>query len=85
MIILIAEKLYLYFKSEVKVNGYFIWTLLDNFEWAEGYYPKFGIVHVDFKTQQRIVKNSGRWYGQFLKNTLAASRDIWEEQRTTLV
>ena len=72
-------------REGVKVNGYFIWTLLDNFEWAEGYYPKFGIVHVDFKTQQRIVKNSGRWYSQFLKNTLAASRDIWEEQRTTLV
>jgi len=66
-------------REGVKVNGYFIWTLLDNFEWAEGYYPKFGIVHVDFKTQQRIVKNSGSWYSQFLKNTLAASRDIWDE------
>jgi beta-glucosidase len=66
-------------REGVKVNGYFIWTLLDNFEWAEGYYPKFGIVHVDFKTQQRIVKNSGSWYSQFLKNTLAASRDAWDE------
>lgn len=52
----------------VKVNGYFIWTLLDNFEWAEGYYPKFGLVHVDFTSQKRIIKSSGLWYKNFLKN-----------------
>jgi beta-glucosidase len=51
----------------VKVNGYFVWTLMDNFEWAEGFYPRFGLVYVDFATQQRIVKNSGKWYSQFLK------------------
>ena len=67
-------------REGVKVKGYFIWTLLDNFEWAEGYFPKFGIVHVDFKTQRRTVKNSGRWYSQFLKNTLVASKDIWDEE-----
>jgi beta-glucosidase len=50
-----------------KVAGYFVWTLTDNFEWAEGYHPRFGIIHVDFKTQQRIIKASGNWYGQFLK------------------
>ena len=65
-------------REGVKVNGYFIWTLLDNFEWAEGYYPKFGIVHVDFKTQRRIIKTSGYWYSHFLKNTLAASRETWD-------
>ncbi|WP_257667979.1 GH1 family beta-glucosidase [Parapedobacter tibetensis] len=48
------------------VQGYFVWTLTDNFEWAEGYHPRFGLVHVDFETQQRIVKESGRWYGAFL-------------------
>lgn len=53
-------------KEGIDVNGYFIWTLLDNFEWAEGYYPKFGLVHVDFETQERIVKSSGKWYGDFL-------------------
>ncbi len=53
-------------KEGVNVNGYFIWTLLDNFEWAEGYYPKFGLVHVNFDTQQRIVKSSGKWYRDFL-------------------
>ncbi len=51
----------------VRVAGYFIWTLTDNFEWAEGYAPRFGLVYVDFKTQQRIVKSSGRWYARFLK------------------
>ena len=50
-----------------KVGGYFVWTLTDNFEWAEGYHPRFGIIHVDFETQQRTVKSSGKWYGEFLK------------------
>lgn len=51
----------------VNVNGYFVWTLTDNFEWAEGYHPRFGLVHVDFETQQRRIKSSGRWYADFLK------------------
>jgi beta-glucosidase len=50
-----------------KVSGYFIWTLTDNFEWAEGYNPRFGIIHVDFETQQRIVKASGQWYADLLR------------------
>ena len=49
-----------------KIDGYFLWTLLDNFEWAEGYYPRFGIVHVDFETQKRTIKGSGHWYKKFL-------------------
>jgi beta-glucosidase len=69
-------------REGVKVNGYFVWTLLDNFEWAEGFYPKFGLVNIDFKTQRRTVKNSGRWYSQFLQNTLAASTEVsdWEKK-----
>ncbi|ADY51652.1 broad-specificity cellobiase [Pseudopedobacter saltans DSM 12145] len=51
----------------VNVNGYFVWTFLDNFEWAEGYHPRFGLVYVDFQNQQRIVKSSGHWYADFLK------------------
>lgn len=51
----------------VNVNGYFVWTFLDNFEWAEGYHPRFGLVHVDFQTQQRTVKASGHWYADFIK------------------
>ncbi len=50
-----------------KVNGYFVWTLTDNFEWAEGYHPRFGLIYVDFATQKRIIKSSGRWYADFLK------------------
>ncbi len=49
------------------VKGYFVWSFTDNFEWAEGYTPRFGLVYVDFKTQQRIIKNSGKWYSSFLK------------------
>lgn len=51
----------------VNVNGYFVWTFLDNFEWAEGYEPRFGLVYVDFSSQNRIVKSSGLWYSNFLK------------------
>lgn len=53
-------------REGVAVDGYFVWTLTDNFEWAEGCQPRFGLVHVDFDTQHRIIKNSGHWYKQFL-------------------
>lgn len=44
------------------VTGYFLWSLYDNFEWANGYSSRFGIVYIDFATQERIVKESGHWY-----------------------
>jgi len=50
----------------VNITGYFAWTLMDNFEWSEGYYPRFGLIHVDFKTQLRTIKNSGYWFRDFL-------------------
>jgi beta-glucosidase len=44
------------------VRGYDVWSFLDNFEWAEGYEPRFGVVHVDYATQQRTRKDSFAWY-----------------------
>lgn len=48
------------------VRGYFLWSLLDNFEWAYGYSKRFGVVHVDFATQRRTFKDSARWYGDVI-------------------
>ena len=47
--------------------GYMVWSLLDNFEWARGYPKRFGIVYVDYATQKRTLKDSGRWYRDFLQ------------------
>lgn len=46
------------------VEGYWVWSLMDNFEWARGYRVRFGIVYVDYQTQRRIIKDSGRWYAR---------------------
>lgn len=51
----------------IPVKGYFHWSLLDNFEWALGYAQRFGLVHVDFKTQKRIIKDSGRWFAKVIE------------------
>lgn len=50
----------------VKLRGYFVWSLLDNFEWAEGYSRRFGVVYVDFKTLERTPKASYRWLANFM-------------------
>jgi beta-glucosidase len=50
----------------VDVRGYFLWSLLDNFEWNSGYEKRFGIVHVDYATQQRTPKDSALWYRDFI-------------------
>jgi beta-glucosidase len=50
----------------VEVRGYFVWSLLDNFEWAFGYGKRFGLTYVDYATQRRLIKHSGRWYAQVI-------------------
>jgi beta-glucosidase len=52
----------------VPVEGYFAWSLLDNFEWGHGYGPKFGLVAVDMKTQRRTPKRSALWYAEVAKS-----------------
>lgn len=51
----------------INVAGYFVWSLLDNFEWAYGYSKRFGLVYVDYNTQQRIIKQSGHWYSKVIQ------------------
>jgi len=54
------------FAAGVPFKGYFVWSLLDNFEWAFGYDKRFGIIHVDFSSQKRTLKDSALWYKQLI-------------------
>jgi beta-glucosidase len=54
-------------KAGADVRGYFVWSLLDNFEWGSGYSQRFGITYVDYPTQRRIPKASFHWYAQPIK------------------
>lgn len=57
----------------VNLRGYFLWSLMDNFEWAHGYRPRFGIVRVDYSTQKRIPKLSAHWYSEVIHRN-----EVWE-------
>lgn len=57
------------------VRGYFAWSLLDNYEWAWGYSKRFGIVRVDFDTQERIIKASGNWYARVAGENAVPARN----------
>jgi beta-glucosidase len=61
-------QIYLAMQDGVDVRGYFAWSLLDNFEWAYGYTKRFGIVRVDYETQERTIKDSGQWYSRVIAN-----------------
>lgn len=60
----------------VDVRGYFVWSLLDNFEWAHGYARRFGVVHVDYPTQRRTIKSSGAWYRDNIARNGAPDPDL---------
>jgi beta-glucosidase len=51
----------------VPLHAYFVWSLLDNFEWAQGFLNRFGVVHVDYASQQRTIKDSGHWYHRLIQ------------------
>jgi beta-glucosidase len=55
-------------EAGVPLEGYFVWSLLDNFEWAQGYSSRFGLVYVDLDTQVRIPKLSAQWYQQVARS-----------------
>jgi beta-glucosidase len=52
----------------VDIRGYFVWSLLDNFEWGHGFTKRFGIIHVDYTTQKRKIKDSGEWYAGVIRS-----------------
>ncbi len=54
-------------RDGVNLHGYFIWSLMDNFEWKQGFSKRFGLVHVDHASQQRIIKDSGRWVKEMIE------------------
>ena len=64
------------------VRGYYLWSLLDNFEWALGYRMRFGIVSVDRETLDRTVKASGRWYRDLIAAHVVGARPGADVQRS---
>jgi beta-glucosidase len=59
----------------VQLLGYYAWSLLDNFEWSQGFSKRFGIIHVDYTTLERTIKSSGAYYSKVIQTNGAALGD----------
>jgi beta-glucosidase len=68
-------------QAGIPVSGYFVWSLMDNFEWSEGYSRRFGIVYVDYATQARHIKDSGRWYARVMRMNSFEKENWYQEFR----
>jgi beta-glucosidase len=62
------EQVHRAIEAGIPVRGYFAWSLMDNFEWGFGYSKRFGLIHVDYKTQKRTFKSSAKWYQQVIQS-----------------
>ena len=65
------------------IQGYFHWSLTDNFEWHNGYSPRFGLVYIDYANYQRIIKDSGYWYAQVIQKNQIIKMDEYLKQKLT--
>ena len=63
-------------RKKIPLTGYFVWSLLDNFEWAEGYSKRFGIIYVDYATLKRTIKSSGHWYTQVIMAKISLTNSL---------
>ncbi|MFN7020336.1 MAG: GH1 family beta-glucosidase [Phycisphaerales bacterium] len=72
-------------RDGVNVTGYFHWSIMDNFEWAEGYKERFGLIHVDYATQARTLKDSAHWYARVIASNGESLRPPNSVQRPTPV
>ena len=72
-------------RQGVPMAGYMVWSLMDNFEWASGYEKRFGIVHVDYQSLKRTLKDSAHWYQQFLQSQRRHGAELASAQETVQV
>lgn len=72
--------IFFYGRKGADVRGYFVWSLMDSFEWIHGYNLKFGLYHVDFRTLSRTPKLSAKWYYEFLKGKDAGHGNGYHRQ-----
>lgn len=75
----LAEAIKAVEEDGVLLKGYFAWSLLDNFEWADGYAKRFGIVHVDYNTMQRRPKQSAHWLRDFFAQSQQSAQSVAQQ------